>query len=120
MAFVELEAYANHQAENRVDGIMAEFLDELPPLTKKQEGVMRYLATFWSKNRHMPTQKQIGEAMGVQAAAAQGYVEALAKKGYVMRIAGRRRNLRFTSAGVEKLTLIGAPLEQRDLFEGND
>ena len=96
---------------------MTELLDELPPLSKRQEECIRLLAHFWLQHRHMPTQKEIAAEMKISSAAAQGHIEALVKKGYLTRIPGQRRNIRITTNGLEKLKMLGeATTDQQELF----
>ena len=91
---------------------------ELPPLTERQASLLLYIARYFRDHRYMPTQREMCEHLGIRSTNAQAYVRALEQKGYVARRLGRRRNLKFTPAGTEKLRLLGQELgEQRGLFE---
>lgn len=76
----------------------------LPKLTDKQLEVLRLIFELVKADRVYPTQRQLAERMGTKQASAMGHVNALMKKGYLVRDAAEsRRNIRLTSVAIEKL-----------------
>ena len=93
-------------------------LTTLPKLPPRQEEVLRFIARFFVKHRHMPTQREICQELQVNSTSAAPYVNPLMKKGYLNRIDETARtvgrNFELTELAVEKLKLLGEPLVVED------
>jgi len=93
---------------------------EMPPLSPRQEEILRFMGTFFLEHRYYPTQAEIMQAIGVKSRAAMGYVSPMILKGYLTNQdtpGVRGRTLRFTQLGLEKLERMGIVAgDQMDLF----
>lgn len=89
-------------------------LPTLPKLPPRQEACLTYMAQFFVKHRHMPSQREICEELGIKSTSASPYVAPLVKKGYLHRLdeASRAsgRNYELTNLAVEKLKMLGVGL----------
>ena len=65
-----------------------------PKLTDKQLECLRFVFDFYTEHLYYPSRQEIGEALQVSAPAANYHIEALVKKGYLLRVEGERRNIR--------------------------
>lgn len=82
-------------------------LSELQPLTDRQLSVLQFLHEYFSKNRCMPTRREIAEFLELKSLNVAPYLSALEKKGYVTKKGERlRRNLELTQNAYEKLNLL--------------
>lgn len=85
---------------------LATGLTLFPALTERQEEVLSYVYKKVNKDKTYPTQREIAEAMGYQQAAAQQFLDALVKKGYLVKDTSiPRRNIRLTELAMEKMMI---------------
>lgn len=76
----------------------------LPPLTKRQAKCLKFIVTYYTKNRIYPTQKEIIKAMGFRSTTAEMYLQPLRQKGYLQRkLRGHSRNVRTTPKAREAI-----------------
>lgn len=78
----------------------------LPPLTRKQEESLVFIAKFYDKFRCYPTHREIADAISSNVSSSGQIVTALEKKGYLKKIIGENRNIRITKTGKMKLEMI--------------
>ena len=74
---------------------------ERPPLTARQREALQIVWDYYLRHRHYPTVREVGAAMGLSSRNGAIYVEPLVTKGYLERVAGKRRGLRFTPITLE-------------------
>jgi SOS-response transcriptional repressor LexA len=65
-----------------------------PRLTDKQLECLRLVFNFYSTHLHYPSRREIAQTLNISAQAAHYQVEALIKKGYLLRVEGETRNIR--------------------------
>ena len=100
-----------------MNGSSAMVLTQMPPLSPKQEVVLKYLYRYFEKQRYFPTHREIMDHLGVKGATAVSYLVPLETKGYITREKGIARNIVITDLGIEKLELLGViGGEQTELF----
>lgn len=78
-----------------------------PKLTEKQLECLKFVFEFYSKHLHYPSRREIAEAMHVSAPGANQHIEALIKKGYLLRVAGESRNIRANPESEEAYKHLG-------------
>ena len=92
----------------------------MPPLTSKQEEILRFIERFWNSYSLSPTYQEIREHFGFQSPnAAQKHVQALIRKGFLRGVRdsrGRNRSLVSVRAAGREVPLLGriaagAPIE---------
>jgi len=66
-----------------------------PKLTDKQLECLRFVFGFYAEHFHYPSRQEIGDALHISAPAANNHIEALVKKGYLIRLEGESRNIRI-------------------------
>lgn len=88
-------------------------LQVLPPLTDKQAECLKYVVDYFAARRYYPTQREVAAAMSLNSSTAESYFEPLVRKGYLEREPRRRRNIRLTTAAVEKLELMGVKVREQ-------
>jgi DNA-binding MarR family transcriptional regulator len=75
-----------------------------PPLTDRQMEVLAYVYQTVTRDKAYPTQREIAAAMGYNQNAAQQFLDALVKKGYLVKDPSiARRNIRLTELAMEKM-----------------
>ena len=62
-------------------------------VTDKQQQVLDFIKAYIGENDHAPSRREIAEAFGVEANAAQGHIQALATKGFLKLEAFERRGI---------------------------
>jgi DNA-binding MarR family transcriptional regulator len=85
----------------------------LPPLTNKQAECLKFVMKFFLDRRYYPTQREVAEAMTLNSSTAESYLKPLIQKGYLERGPHRRRNIRLTTAAVDKLELEGMKIREQ-------
>lgn len=65
-----------------------------PKLTDKQLECLRLVFNFYSEHLYYPTRREIAQVLSISAQAAHYQVEALIKKGYLLRVEDESRNIR--------------------------
>lgn len=88
-------------------------LPNLPPLTERQEELLRYIWEYWQQHTYTPTQREMCEHMQISSTNPAPHLNALERKGYLRRLTGRR-NIRITRVGAKKLEALGV-LEEEQL-----
>lgn len=76
----------------------------IPPLTARQEQVLRWLIDYSETKGHFPTMRETAERFEVTLARVQALIGQLEKHGYLTRIPGRARNIVLTAVAQEWLT----------------
>lgn len=99
------------------DGVELAEMRVLPTLTKRQMEVLAYLDRYFQANRDYPTQREIADHFQISQNAAALHLAALAKKNYLVRLPGERRNIRLTALAMEKLRLGGKEGSAQMAFE---
>ena len=81
----------------------------MPPLSPRQEQLLKFLYVYYQAKRCYPTQRECSTALGLKSSQVTGYLDPLVKKGYVAR-SGEfvRRGIQLTPIALEKLELLGA------------
>jgi DNA-binding MarR family transcriptional regulator len=75
-----------------------------PSLTDRQLEVLTYVYQKVNRDKAYPTQREIAAAMGYNQNAAQQFLDALVKKGYLVKDPSiARRNIRLTELAMEKM-----------------
>ena len=78
-----------------------------PSLTDRQQEVLTFVYQKVNRDKAYPTQREIAAACGYHQAAAQQFLDALVKKGYLVKDPSiARRNIRLTELAVEKMMSI--------------
>lgn len=70
-------------------------LPVFPKLTGKQLECLRFVFEFYSEHLHYPSRREVAEAMHISSPGANQHLEALIKKGYLLRVEGESRNVRI-------------------------
>jgi Mn-dependent DtxR family transcriptional regulator len=83
-------------------------LKVLPALTDNQAKCLLYIYNFYTEHKHFPTQREIARALGIRSNTAAMYTDPLIRKGYLVRVSERERNIRLTNDGLKRLRLMGA------------
>lgn len=84
-------------------------LPVLPPLSERQQVLLRFLWDFYQTRRYFPTHRECAEALKLRSTQVGGYLEPLIKKGYVVRLNQPSRNITLTQLAVDRLRVdIGA------------
>jgi repressor LexA len=89
---------------------MSYALDNLPPLTNRQQQIFNLIKDNISNTGMPPTRAEIAKFFGFKSAnAAEEHLKALAKKGYIEMLAGTSRGIRLPEALIEEegLPLVG-------------
>lgn len=85
---------------------LATGLTLFPHLTDRQEEVLVYIYQRVIQQQQYPTQREIATAKCYHQAAAQQFLNALVKKGYLVKDPSiPRRNIRLTKLAMEKMAL---------------
>jgi DNA-binding MarR family transcriptional regulator len=87
--------------------------NSLPPLTEKQAECLKFVMRYFLDRRYYPTQREVAEAMNLSSSTAESYLKPLILKGYLERGPHRRRNIRLTTAAVDKLELDGMRIREQ-------
>jgi DNA-binding MarR family transcriptional regulator len=88
-----------HQEIDQSTGLLI-----LPSLTHPQLNVLKVIHTAVTANQEYPTQQEIAAKFGYGQTAAKSVVDALIKKGYLVKAPGlARRNIRLTKVALEKI-----------------
>jgi DNA-binding MarR family transcriptional regulator len=85
----------------------------LPPLTNKQAACLKFVMSFFLERKYYPTQREVAEAMALSSSTAESYLKPLIQKGYLERGPHCRRNIRLTTAAVDKLELDGMKIREQ-------
>lgn len=88
-------------------------LRALPPLTDKQAECLKYVLDYFLARKYYPTQREVAVAMNLSSSTAESYLKPLIHKGYLQREPHRRRNIRLTTAAVDKLELMGVNVREQ-------
>lgn len=76
----------------------------LPPVSDRHLALIRWVREFALSKRQYPTQREIGEALGISQTGACQAIDALIKKGYLVKDERTtRRNIRLTALAMKKL-----------------
>ncbi len=76
----------------------------LHPLTERQEEIFSFICSFAKEQNYPPTIPEIQEKLSIKnPGAIHKALEALQKKGYIVRIKGQHRGLDFTTEARELL-----------------
>lgn len=65
-----------------------------PKLTDKQLACLRFTFKFYTEHLYYPSRREIAQELGVTPQTAHYQIEALIKKGYLLRVEGESRNIR--------------------------
>jgi DNA-binding MarR family transcriptional regulator len=84
---------------------MIQKVQQLPFLTDKQTSVLKFLYSYMSEYRYMPTRREVAKFLELKSDNATAYLAPLEKKGYLKRSGHTRRNLELTDIAYEKLNL---------------
>lgn len=68
----------------------------LPPLSEKQEELLRWLIEYSEKNGYFPVLREAAAHLGVTLARVQTLMQQLEKRGYVAKTPTRSRNIQLT------------------------
>lgn len=68
----------------------------LPPLSDKQEEVLRWLIAYSEKNGYFPVLRETAAQFDLSLARVQSLMQQLEKRGYVAKTANRSRNVQLT------------------------
>lgn len=68
----------------------------LPPLSDKQEEVLRWLIAYSEKNGYYPVLRETAAQFDLSLARVQSLMQQLEKRGYVAKTADRSRNVQLT------------------------
>jgi Mn-dependent DtxR family transcriptional regulator len=86
----------------------ADPLRVLPAISEKQGGCLQFVLVYFQENRHYPTQREIAAALGVNSGTVEYLLQQLVEKGYLNREQKKRRNIRLTGDGLERLKIMSA------------
>lgn len=76
----------------------------LPPLTERQLVMLSAIHRMVVERQAYPTQRELGQALGMTQATVGQYIDALTRKGYLAKALGEaRRNIRLTPVALERL-----------------
>lgn len=78
-----------------------------PKLSDKQQECLKFIYDFYTANLYYPSRRELAEAIHATAASANQHIEALIKKGYLLRVAGESRNIRVNPDTLEVLKHLG-------------
>jgi SOS-response transcriptional repressor LexA len=68
----------------------------LPPLSEKQEEVLRWLITYSEKNGYFPVLRETAAQFELSLARVQVLMQQLEKRGYIVKTMTRSRNVQLT------------------------
>jgi DNA-binding MarR family transcriptional regulator len=98
---------------------LATGLTLFPSLTERQLEVLTYVYQTVNRSKSYPTQREIATAMGYHQNAAQQFLDALVKKGYLVKDPSiARRNIRLTELAMEKMmssNQMEMPMQQKSM-----
>lgn len=86
----------------------ADSLRVLPAISEKQGKCLEFVLTYFKENRHYPTQREIAEALDVNSGTVEYLLQQLVEKGYLSREEKKRRNIRLTGDGLERLRILSS------------
>lgn len=76
----------------------------LPPITDRQLQVLSVIHRMVVERQAYPTQRELGQALGMSQPTAGQFIDALTRKGYLSKALGEaRRNIRLTPIALERL-----------------
>ena len=91
----------------------------LPWLSDRQHECLLFVYGYVLEKRDYPLGSEIAQAMGVSKQAVTPLVNALVKKGYLVRDRSVvQRNIRLTTAAIEKMTRESGAGTTQDMFPG--
>jgi DNA-binding MarR family transcriptional regulator len=89
----------------------------LPALTDAQLSALRAIHGFVLERSMYPTQRELAAIIGCSQPNAVQYIDALTKKGYLVRdLSTNRRNIRLTELAIKKLDQLKEEPNQANLF----
>jgi DNA-binding MarR family transcriptional regulator len=83
-------------------------LEPTPRLTARQVDVLRFIWGFFRQWEIYPTHREIADGIGAQSTNVAPWLNALVRKGVLVKKQGTARNIRLTTAGVRALERAGA------------
>ena len=93
---------------------MSRLIEPLPPLTERQEEILRYIFTYFRDSLSYPTKSQICRHFKAKSNNTTALVNPLFKKGMLRRLPGRGA-YELTEQGVEKVRRLGIRVPKRIL-----
>ena len=83
----------------------------MPPMTDRQRALLVFCARYWAEKQYLPSHLEMRDFLGIKSNNATPYVNALVRKGYLIREAGlgKQRNLKLTLAAIMQLEAMGEP-----------
>lgn len=91
------------------------FLEPEPRLTSRQAECLKFIWTYFERERQYPLAREITTAMGIQSSTAASLLDPLVKKGALVRVTKGPRNLRITELGMRLVSKMGLTEAQLEL-----
>ena len=78
-------------------------IQQLPFLTERQCELFQFLYDYLLEHRYMPTRREVAQYLCLKSDNSTPYLQALEKKGYLVRGERTKRNLQLTELAYKKL-----------------